>query len=246
MPESTLRLIDPDHLPEGDDKATAVQSMFDSIAPRYDLANRLLTFRMDVGWRKRAIRELNLKPGSLVADIAAGTGDLCYELHRSGIRAIGIDLSYGMLASAPKRFEAVQGDALSMPLPASSIDGVTCGFALRNFVSLDPFFLEMGRVVKPGGRIALLEVSEPENPLLRMGHGFYFGRIVPLVGGLISDRDAYRYLPKSVSYLPEPATMLDNLAAAGFEDIERTLLSGGISQLITATRSSTSSTSTRG
>src|SRR5690606_17497939 len=114
--------------------------------------------------------------------------------------------------------------------------GVTCGFALRNFVELDPFFDELGRVVRPGGRIALLEVAEPPNPVLRWGHAIYFGKVVPRIGGLLSDPAAYRYLPKSVAYLPEPRAMLDRLADAGFAAVTRTLLTTGISQLITATR----------
>jgi demethylmenaquinone methyltransferase/2-methoxy-6-polyprenyl-1,4-benzoquinol methylase len=107
---------------------------------------------------------------------------------------------------------------------------------LRNLVELGGFFEELGRVVRPGGRIALLEVATPPNPVLRWGHGIYFGRVVPLVGGLLSDPGAYRYLPKSVAYLPEPEVMLAQLADAGFEQVERTLLSTGISQLVTATR----------
>ncbi|MEQ1788695.1 MAG: class I SAM-dependent methyltransferase, partial [Acidimicrobiales bacterium] len=121
-------------------------------------------------------------------------------------------------------------------LPDASVDGVTCGFALRNFASLPPFFAELARIVRPGGRIALLEVAEPPNRLLRWGHGVYFGKVVPLVGGLLSDPAAYRYLPRSVAYLPEPAAMLDQLRGAGFTDVDRTLLSVGIAQLVTARR----------
>jgi demethylmenaquinone methyltransferase/2-methoxy-6-polyprenyl-1,4-benzoquinol methylase len=130
----------------------------------------------------------------------------------------------------------VHADALNLPVPDGSVDGVTCGFALRNFAHLDPFFAELARVVRPGGRISLLEVAEPPNPVLRWGHGVYFGKVVPRIGGLLSDPAAYRYLPKSVAYLPEPAVMLDAIAAAGFTAVDRTLLSVGISQIITATR----------
>ena len=223
-------------LPTGDEKVVAVRSMFDAIAPRYDLVNRLMTFRMDVGWRKKTIASLRLPRDSVVLDLACGTGDLCRGLADAGLRPIGLDLSFGMLAAARTGAPLAQADALRLPVPDASIDGVTCGFALRNFAALEPFFAELGRVVRPGGRIALLEVAEPPNPLLRWGHGIYFGKVVPLIGGLLSDGSAYRYLPKSVAYLPEPAVMLDQIRAAGFADVDRRLLSTGISQLVTATR----------
>jgi demethylmenaquinone methyltransferase/2-methoxy-6-polyprenyl-1,4-benzoquinol methylase len=226
----------PETLPEGEEKVAAVRTMFDAIAPRYDLVNRIMTFRMDVGWRRRTVASLGLARGARVVDLACGTGDLCRELAAQGARPIGVDLSYGMLAAARTSAPLLQGDALRLPLPDAAVDGVTCGFALRNFASLPPFFAELARVTRPGGRIALLEVAEPPNPLLRAGHALYFGKVVPLVGGLLSDPAAYRYLPRSVAYLPEPGAMLGQLAAAGFVDVERRLLSVGIAQLVTAAR----------
>jgi demethylmenaquinone methyltransferase / 2-methoxy-6-polyprenyl-1,4-benzoquinol methylase len=223
-------------LPEGDEKVQAVRSMFDAIAPRYDLVNRVMTFRMDVTWRKRTVRTLNLGPGSIVLDLACGTGDFCRELQAHDLRPIGLDLSFGMLAAARTTAPLAQADALTLPVPDASVDGVTCGFALRNLVALGPFFAELARVVRPGGRIALLEVAEPPNPVLRWGHGIYFGKVVPLIGGWLSDPAAYRYLPKSVAYLPEPEAMLAMLRSTGFVGVERQLLSTGISQLVTATR----------
>lgn len=223
-------------LPEGDEKRTAVRSMFDTIAPRYDLVNRILTFRMDVGWRRRTRRELELKPESVVLDLACGTGDFCVDLADHGHRPIGVDLSFGMLAAARTGAPLIQGDLLTLPVAAGSVDAAVCGFALRNLVELGPFFAELHRVVTPGGRIALLDVSQPDNALMRWGHGVYFNKVVPRVGGLLSDRAAYAYLPKSVSYLPPPAEMLAMLRHSGFIEIERAQLSGGISQLITATR----------
>ena len=223
-------------LPQGDEKRKAVQAMFDTIAPRYDLVNRVMTFRMDVGWRRRTVRDLGLAPGSLVVDLASGTGDLCHDLTRASLRPVAVDLSFGMLDHATHRFPRVQGDGLTLPFATGSVDGVVCGFALRNFVALPPVLAELARIIRPGGRIALLDVSVPANPLLRMGHGIYFGRVVPLIGGLLSDGAAYRYLPKSVAYLPPPAEMLRMIHDAGFTAVERSQLSTGISQLICATR----------
>ena len=228
---------DPDQpLPTGEAKATAVRSMFDAIAPRYDLVNRIMTFRLDVRWRKRTVRRLALADGSAVLDLACGTGDLCRDLAGAGHRPVGMDLSWGMLASARTDAPLVHADALRLPVADGSVDGATCGFALRNLTALEPFLAELARVLRPGGRIALLEVDRPRNPVLRIGHGIYFGRVVPLVGGLLSDRNAYRYLPRSVAYLPPEDDLLDTISAAGFTDVAKDRCSGGIAQLLTATR----------
>jgi demethylmenaquinone methyltransferase/2-methoxy-6-polyprenyl-1,4-benzoquinol methylase len=223
-------------LPEGEDKARVVQGLFDRIGPRYDLVNRVMTFGMDVGWRRRAVRDLRLPRGSLVFDLACGTGDLCRELERAGHRAAGFDFSRGMLASARTEAPVVQADILRLPVRDGSADGVTCGFALRNVTSLDELFAELARVVRPGGRIALLDASRPDNALLRAGHGIYFQRVVPVIGGVLSDRSAYAYLPRSMAYLPSPTDLLRLLRLAGFPDIRRHQLSGGLAQLIVGTR----------
>jgi len=228
--------IENHELPQGDEKRTAVRDMFDAIAPRYDLVNRIMTFGMDLRWRRNAQRSLDLAPGSVVLDLAAGTGDFSVTLARAGHNPIAVDLSYGMLAAARTSEPRVQGDLLSLPMASGSVDGAVCGFALRNLVSLDPFFTELNRVLRSGGRIALLDVSQPDNALVRLGHSFYFNKAVPVIGGLLSDRSAYAYLPRSVSYLPEPATMMSKLEAAGLIDVERRQLSGGIAQLLTARR----------
>ncbi len=227
---------DSEALPQGDQKVTAVRQMFDAIAPRYDLVNRIMTFRLDVRWRRRAVRMLALAPGSTVIDLASGTGDLCVDLCRAGHRPLSFDLSFGMLAADRSGAPRSQADILRLPLPNRSVDGATCGFALRNLVELPAFFAELARVVKPGGRIALLDVGVPRNRMIRWGNGIYFGRVVPKIGGLFSDKAAYRYLPKSVAYLPSPEQMLQYLRAAGFADAEHHQLSGGITQLLLGTR----------
>ncbi|MGH2681165.1 MAG: ubiquinone/menaquinone biosynthesis methyltransferase [Actinomycetota bacterium] len=223
-------------LPEGEEKAHAVRRLFDTISPRYDLVNRVMTFGMDVGWRRRTVRELALPAGSRIFDLACGTGDLCRELTTAGHRPVGFDFSHGMLRAARTPAPLVEADVLRLPVGAASADGATCGFALRNVVSLDALFTELARVVRPGGRISLLETAQPESRLLRLGHRLYFRRIVPTIGGLLSDREAYAYLPRSTAYLPPPAELLSILRAAGFADARRLLLSGGITQLLVATR----------
>lgn len=223
-------------LPQGQAKVRAVDDMFDRIAPRYDLLNRLLTFGMDVGWRRQTVASLGLPRASRILDIACGTGDLCRELQAAGYTAIGVDRSAGMLAAARTTAPLIRGDGLRLPFADGTVDGLACGFALRNFTDLGTFFHECGRVLRDGGRVALLEVAEPAHPLLRFGHAMYFGRVVPVVGGLLSDRAAYHYLPKSVAYLPPEDQMLAMLAGAGFPDARRTMFSVGIAQLLTGTR----------
>lgn len=226
-------------LPSGAAKRRAVREMFDAIAPRYDLVNRIMTGGLDVAWRRRTVRELALPAGSRVADLACGTGDFCRELVRLGHHRIGFDFSMGMLRAARAAdgtVPLVNADVLELPLTDSALDGATCGFALRNLTAVPPLFVELARVLRSGGRIGLLEVDSPTNPVLRWGHGLYFGRVVPLIGALLSDRDAYRYLPESVAYLPPPEELLAGLRSAGFIEVRRHRLSAGIAQLITATR----------
>ncbi len=223
-------------LPEPARKAEAVRRMFDRIAPRYDLVNRVMTFGLDVGWRRRAVAQLDLAPGSVVLDVACGTGDLCEALRAAGLRAVGLDYSEGMLAAAHTSAPLVRGDALAMPFRAAVFDGAVSGFALRNVTDLARAFAEMARVVRPRGRLALLEVGAPRSTLLRSGHDLYMRRVVPLIGGLLSDAGAYRYLPASVAYLPPTSRLVDMLGDAGFEDVRVQTLALGAAQLMTATR----------
>ena len=179
--------------------------MFDAIAPRYDLVNRIMTFRLDVRWRRRAVRSL----GAAARQPRPRPG----QRHRRPLRrpaprrAAARSRSTSASACCGPTAAARRGcrpTSCASRCPTASVDGVTCGFALRNLVDLDAFFAELGRVVRPGGRIALLDVGIPHNRLVRFGNGIYFGKVVPRIGALLSDAAAYRYLPRSVAYLPPP------------------------------------------
>jgi demethylmenaquinone methyltransferase/2-methoxy-6-polyprenyl-1,4-benzoquinol methylase len=237
-------------LPEGRDKTVRVRAMFDAIAPRYDLVNRLITLGLDQHWRRRTVRALALAPGSRVLDLACGTGALGALAARDGYRVVGADMSEGMLAGrargvhagrargvhAGRTFPAALGDAAALPFATGSFDGVLCAYALRNFTDLAASLAEAGRVVRPGGRIAILEVATPASPLVRAGHQIWFRHAVPAIGAVLSDPAAYRYLPASVAYLPSEAGLRQLLRAAGFRTVGHQLLQGGLSQILTGTR----------
>ena len=224
-----------DTLPEGEKKRQAVRQMFDSIAPRYDVMNKAMTFGLDSYWRRRALSLARLEAGATVLDLACGTGDFARLLASRQMEAIGLDYSGGMLARArTARASLCEGDAASMPFRDGSFDGLVSGFALRNFSDLAGTFAEIARVLRPAGRLALLEVAEPKLPLLRQVHGIWFNSVVPRLGAFSSDPAAYGYLPKSVAYLPPPAAMLEMLEQAGFYATRRHLLTGGVVQVLTA------------
>ncbi len=225
-------------LPEVGEKAAVVEAMFDRIAPRYDLLNRLLTFRLDQRWRRLAVRLAGIGPGDTVVDLGCGTGDMCELAAGAGARVIGVDFSVGMLAGARERGigELVRADAAALPLPDASATVVVCTFALRNFVSIPTVLTEAARILRAGGRLALLEVDEPRSRLGRLGHALYFRRLVPVVGALLSDRAAYAYLPQSSAYLPPEPELLECVARAGFSRSEKRALNGGIAQLLLAVR----------
>ena len=187
-----------------------MRSMFDAIAPRYDLVNRVMTFRMDVGWRRRTVRDLRLGPGSLGRSTwPAAPATSAASSTAQGLRP---DRRRPLVRHAGRRPHRRAAGPGRRPAPARArrrrSTASPAGSPCATSSSSAPFFAELARVVRPGGRIALLEVAEPANPVLRWGHGIYFGKVVPLVGGLLSDPAAYRYLPKSVAYLPEPDAML--------------------------------------
>ena len=226
-------------LPAGAEKRAVVEAMFDRIAPRYDLMNRVMTFGVDRGWRRRAIAALGLRPGDRVLDLACGSGDLAAEASAAGARVVALDFSAGMLRAARARrlgCGLVRGDALALPLPTATLDAVVSGFALRNFVDIGAAFAEAARVLRAGGRLALLEVDRPASAFLRLGHDLYFRRVVPLLGALLAERAAYAYLPESTAYLPAAPALAALLTGAGFARIAKQSLLGGAAQLVVAER----------
>ncbi|HZJ26492.1 MAG TPA: ubiquinone/menaquinone biosynthesis methyltransferase [Acidimicrobiia bacterium] len=224
-------------LPTGAAKRAMVETMFDDIAPGYDRVNRVISLGFDRAWRRRTVGSLGLRARALVLDVACGTGDLCDDLARAGYRPIGCDFSAGMLRAAHTHAPLVRADALTLPTPPEAVDGVACGFALRNFTDLASFLRECSRVLRPGGRLAALDAAQPEHRLVRVGHDLWFRRVVPWVGARLSgDADAYRYLPDSTAYLPEPRVLRELFSTAGFVDVERITMMGGAVQLLTGTR----------
>ena len=211
--------------------------MFDTIAPRYDLVNRLMTLGLDLRWRRETVARCKVPPGSTVVDLACGTGDFSRLLVSIGHATVGVDFSIGMLtASKNGSLPLVQGDGVALPLRSGCADAVVSGFALRNFADLPGVLSESARVLRPGGRIAILEVGRPRWRLVALGERIWFSQVVVRLGALLSDAASYRYLPKSVAYLPSPDELATLLEDAGFREVRQTELTGGLAQCVTATR----------
>jgi demethylmenaquinone methyltransferase/2-methoxy-6-polyprenyl-1,4-benzoquinol methylase len=226
-------------LPQPEEKRAFVSRMFDAIAPRYDLVNRMMTFGMDRSWRRAALESLSIADRDVVVDIGCGTGDLCDGARRLGARPVGVDLSAGMLAQARARGDKsalLRADAADLPLATGACDAAISGFALRNFDSVETVMRECARVLRGGGRIAVLEIDRPRPGPFAAVFGLYFTRVVPLLGGMVSSGYAYRYLAKSTVYLPPWPELEAMLGRCGFECIEKTPLAGGSIQLVTAVR----------
>ncbi len=211
--------------------------MFDTIAPRYDLINRLMTFGLDQSWRRGTVAALGLPTGSRVLDLACGTGDLTRLALRQGYDVVGADLSAGMLAANGTPAPLVEADGSFLPFGDGTFEGVICGYALRNFTDLGATLGECARVLRAGGRLAVLEVDTPTSRLWRAGYDVWFTKAVPLLGAALSDKEAYDYLPRSVAYLPPATALRALLRDKGFSGVGIRPLAGGLSQLIMGTRS---------
>lgn len=221
------------------DKGAFVREMFARIAPRYDVANRVLTAGMDERWRRRAIALLAAPHGGRVLDVCCGTGDVVFHLLRTDptLDVVGVDFCVPMLeraiarsphevAGPPPAF--IEGDAMALPFDDNSFDGATMGFSLRNVVDIDAVLREVLRVLKPGARFVNLDVSKAPNRLWKRAFDVYFYGIVPLVGGLVGgSRQAYTYLPNSLTHHPNARELRDRFARAGFAGASFVPLVGG-------------------
>lgn len=229
--------------------ARAVREMFSGIAARYDLLNHLLSINIDKRWRRLVREKLSdvlANPDAVVLDVACGTGDLSIELRKhSKAKVVGSDFCHPMLAIAKGKTEEealripyVEGDAMNLPFSDGSFDVVTIAFGLRNLSNFEDGLLELNRILKPGGKLAILEFSSPVVPGFRQLFDFYFRRVLPRIGGMVSgSRGAYEYLPDSVSKFPNQKGLVELMRSTGFSSVEFTNLTGGIAAIHTGQRS---------
>lgn len=218
----------PEAIPSrGAERETQVRTIFSEIAPRYDLLNHVLSFNIDRRWRRRAVDRLGWEraPEGLYLDACAGTFDLSLELARRGGfggRVTAADFALPMLSTGKAKLagapvDPVCGDALRLPFPDGAFHGVTVGFGVRNLADLSAGFREFRRVLRPGGRLVILEFTTPPHPLVRWAYHLYFHRVLPVVGRIVSGHPwAYRYLPESVKEFPGPEGLEELLQEAGF------------------------------
>jgi demethylmenaquinone methyltransferase/2-methoxy-6-polyprenyl-1,4-benzoquinol methylase len=229
-------------------KKTQVARMFDSISWRYDLLNHLLSVGVDVYWRRRAMRELKALKPKLILDVATGTGDLAIQAIKSldPDKVIGVDISAGMMEIGRKKIEAKglakkielrRGDSENLPFEENKFDAVIVAFGVRNFENLEKGLAEMLRVLRPGGKVVVLEFSKPHKFPFREFYGLYFRFVVPIVGRLISkDKSAYDYLPESIHAFPRGKTFVDILDRLGYKNTACKPLTFGIASIYTGTK----------
>ncbi len=224
-----------------------IAGMFDAIAGRYDLLNRLLSAGLDQRWRAHAVDALGLTGGEVVLDLCTGTADLALALTTSAdARVIGVDFAGEMLrcghrkvreAGVSRRVRLVRGDAMRVPVSDAAVDAATIGFGIRNVQTPADALTEINRVLRPGGRLAILEFGFPRASFLRAAYGLYFRRVLPLIGKLVSrHQSAYSYLPASVGTFWEPPVFCQVLTAAGFVDVRAVPLTFGVVYLYKATK----------
>ena len=224
-------------------KKEGIRKLFDNIAPDYDKLNHILSLNIDKGWRKKAVKEiLDTAQPLEILDVACGTGDFTIEIAQkaaAGSKVTGIDLSEGMMAIGREKIKAagvdavmVQGDCEALPYKEGTFHRISVGFGVRNFEHLNIGLQEMHRVLKPDGKLVVLELSVPANPVIRWCYKLYFLKVLPTIGGWISgDRGAYEYLPASVLRFPAPAKFMGMMQEAGFRNVQHRSLTFGICRM---------------
>jgi demethylmenaquinone methyltransferase / 2-methoxy-6-polyprenyl-1,4-benzoquinol methylase len=231
-----------------DKTPSRIAGMFDSIAPRYDLLNHVLSAGMDRGWRQRAVEALALEPGGRALDLCTGTADVAIAIAHRVNRAsvVGVDFAGAMLtiglakvreAGLDRRITLVRGDAARIPLTDRTCDAAAIAFGIRNVAEPERALAELSRVLRPGGRLAILEFGQPRVPGIRTLYGWYFRYLLPFIGRFVSrHRSAYAYLPASVGAFPSPAEFARIIGAHGFTDVQTIPLTLGVVYLYVAER----------
>ena len=215
-------------------ESSAIREMFEGVAPRYDLLNRVLSLGIDRGWRRRVVESLELRPEHRVLDLCCGTGDLALEIAQWA-SCTGCDFTWNMLTRARQKSKSANrpvaltcADALELPFAGELFDRATIAFGIRNLESMTAGLAEIRRVLKPEGRLAILEFSQPNRGWLKLPYRLYLDRLLPAVGGLLSRKEAYRYLAESIQGFPVPEVLSALLEDAGFSEPRYSRLSGGI------------------
>jgi len=234
-------MSDSEFLHRGDEKKTQVQSMFDGIAGRYDFLNHFLSLGIDLYWRKQSVKALELKDGHILLDVACGTGDQGFAaLKTADIEVMGLDFSFNMLELAKQKidrrglaekFEVVQGDAENLPFQDNTFDALSISYGIRNVGTISAALSEFYRVLKPGGRLSILEFSEPQGWFFGRLYRFYFDHILPKLAGMMSNKSAYTYLPESVRHFPDRSNFKGLLTSEGFHHVDHRDLTFGITAI---------------
>lgn len=230
----------------GEEKKTQVQSMFDGIAGRYDFLNHFLSFGIDHYWRKQSVKALEMDDGQTLLDVACGTGDQGFSaLKATDIQVVGLDFSFNMLELAKKKidkrnladkFEVIQGDAEHLPFQDNTFDALSISYGIRNVGTISAALSEFYRVLKPGGRLSILEFAEPEGWFFGGLYRFYFDHILPKIAGMLSNKSAYTYLPESVRHFPDRGDFKALLASEGFDWVRHRNLTFGMTVIYSAVK----------
>ncbi len=241
-----MDMSDSGFIHSGDDKKSQVQEMFDGIAGRYDFLNHFLSLGIDLHWRKQSVKALHLKNGDVLLDVACGTGDQGFSaLKRADIQVIGLDYSFNMLELAKQKidkrgladhFEVVQGDAENLPFQDNQFDALSISYGIRNVGTISAALSEFYRVLKPGGRVSILEFSEPQGWLVGGLYRFYFDHILPKIAGMMSSESAYTYLPESVKHFPDRTEFQNLLSREGFEQVAYRDLTFGVTTIFSGVK----------